>query len=406
MSQHFSRKFTRALIGLLVLAIVIVSSVQPASKATAQVEAPNSTPTATPTATVPTTIPEMRVTVEGDLPTSTPEGAPEGVTVDQDFLTADDMMPAESWRVPENITWVMFRSETDATSMHDWRRTQGGAQSGEWKYTHPNLGTPRDHSMYEWTWAVEDIPQDAEVHLVFFVTSNHTGSQPPVGEMDLLRMYFRRLRDGRREPVTTVAAHVVAGNWFAVDLNRTADWVGLNREKFGLDVVSTQQGQHGVQFSIDSWGVYYIPPAGSTPTPTQMPTATAAATPTRTPSPTLTATPTVADDTLWLATPAPVVQNDTEGDVCKVAHIPSAGGTGLAREPQIPESWPNSSPQVPALTQCYSPSHIASIPPGACLNPTRRLVVKQTIDGSMAWSVEYLGIHLGVSQVLCRRLHC
>lgn len=133
----------------------------------------------------------------------------------------------------------------------------------------------------------------------------------------------------------------------------------------------------------------------NTPVPTQTPTRTPTPTPTvtptrtRTPSPTPTVTPTIADDTLWLATPAPVVQNDNEGDVCKVAHLPIAGGTGLAREPQSPESWPNSSPQVPAPTQCYSPSHMSSIPPGACLNPTRRLVVKQSTDGTMAWSVEY-----------------
>ena len=374
---------------------IIVSPLRPAQKAEAQGQAPNSTSTDTPTAT-PTTIPEMAVTPPGEAPTATPEGAPEReVTETQDFVTSAELIPAESWRAPEDITWVMFRSETDATSLHDWRRTQGGAQSGEWKYTHSDLGTPRNHTMYEWTWAVDSIPPDAQVHLVFFVTSNDSGSVPPVEEMDLLRMYFRRLRDGLREPVTIVAAHVVAGSWFAIDLDRTADWVVLNKEKFGLDVVADVRGQVASEFSLDSWGVYYVAPAGSTPTPTATSSPTPAATPTatamptRTPSPTPIATPTVAEDTLWLATPAPVVQVDTEGDVCKVAHIPSAGGTGLASA-QNPESWPGGSPQVPALTQCYSPSHIASIPPGACLNPTRRLVVKQTMDGSMAWSVEYL----------------
>ena len=123
--------------------------------------------------------------------------------------------------------------------------------------------------------------------------------------------------------------------------------------------------------------------------PTATPTRTFTPTPTRTPMPTPTVTPTVADDTLWLATPAPVVQVDTEGDVCRIASLPIAGGTGQARVSEAPDSWPNSNPQLPALRECFSPSQAAWIPPGQCLNPTRILVGKNTPDGTMAFSIVF-----------------
>ena len=117
-----------------------------------------------------------------------------------------------------------------------------------------------------------------------------------------------------------------------------------------------------------------------------VPVVTPTPTPTATPSPT--PTPPIEESIQLKKTPAPVVVHDGEDDICKIAAFPSVGGSGQARVLQSPDSFPFG-PQIPALGQCYSPSQVATIPPGSCFMPKRKLVVKEAVDGSLAWEVQF-----------------
>lgn len=274
--------WTRAITFALLLAIVVVGMPTANPSALAQEDSSSSYPSENPQFDLELGVPAV------DPPIMDPLGR------EDEEIT----LSGQSVRVPANAVWVMFRDETDPSSLHDWVRISGNSASGLYHYAHQSNGAPRNYSMYEWNWQVPSIPENAQVYLTYKIRADSGNQNPGLAEIDRLRWYFRRLSDGARFSLGHNAAFVVGGpTWIEDAVERTSDFreLGVN-ERFGLDIVSDQQGSVESPFHLDSWGIYYIPAQGSTATPTPTQPATSTPWPTNTPTPTrttvATATPT------------------------------------------------------------------------------------------------------------------
>lgn len=426
MSQRFSRSPWAKFLVFALVVVFFASPLQPAQRAVAQSETSTSTPTptVTPTAGLPepvrgghTTTTDQLVAAKREAvwgqsaPTTTPTATADLVDLFDKGLWAPSTAP------------VYYPTDAPPTAPKVGDMTGGRTPDETCIYTgvSPSIYAPNWHWPWNATVGAYENAGNGSVgtnYLLGFIslreslplqagqTTTRIGVEAVV---ESTGMYLNRLfRYQLPSEVTTIGEGRPGGSWTTVTYwsasiltfpqtssvlaqggSDDTAWISWYAIKRCYNDTSTPVPPTATSRPTNT----SIPPS-ATPTRTFTPTPTFTATPTRTPSPTWTPsatpspTPAIEESTQLKKTPAPVVLHEGEDDICKVAAFPVVGGSGQARAVQSPDSLPFG-PQIPALGQCYSPSQVATIPTGSCFMPERKLVVKEAVDGSLAWEVQF-----------------